>query len=113
MDLTRLHVLLVCNLGASTGIMVAKMREIAQNSKALANIDVKIDARPAGELRDYVADVDVVLIGPQIKHLYENLKEICDQYEIPIGVISTQDYGMIHGGNILKQALRLVLSQRS
>lgn len=56
MNVTRLHILLVCNLGASTGIMVAKMREIAQNSKALANVDVKIDARPAGELREHVEE---------------------------------------------------------
>jgi len=112
MNVTSLHILLVCNLGASTGIMVAKMREIAQNSKALANVDVKIDARPAGELREHVEEVDVVLIGPQIKHLYEHLKEICDQYEKPVGIISTQDYGTVNGGNILKQALRLVLSDR-
>ncbi|MGA8943749.1 MAG: PTS sugar transporter subunit IIB [Thermoactinomyces sp.] len=111
MDLPRLHVLLVCNLGASTGIMVAKMREIAQNSKALANTDVKIDARPAGELRDYVTEYDVVLIGPQIKHLYDNLKKICDQYEKPVAIIDTRDYGMVNGGNILKQAIRLVLGR--
>ncbi|RKO61477.1 PTS sugar transporter subunit IIB [Caldibacillus debilis] len=112
MDLPRLHVLLVCNLGASTGIMVAKMREIAKNSQSLANTDVKIDARPAGELREYVADYDVVLIGPQIKHLYENLKKICDEHNKPIGIIDTQDYGMVNGGNILKQAIRLVLTHR-
>jgi len=33
MDLPRLHVLLVCNLGASTGIMVAKMRECGKLRK--------------------------------------------------------------------------------
>jgi PTS system cellobiose-specific IIB component len=32
MDIKRLHILLCCNLGASTGVMVTKMREIAANS---------------------------------------------------------------------------------
>ncbi|EFP3845241.1 PTS sugar transporter subunit IIB, partial [Listeria monocytogenes] len=51
MEINQLHVLLVCNLGASTGVMVTKMKEIAQNSEKLTNTDVKIEAHPAGELR--------------------------------------------------------------
>lgn len=113
MKISRLHVLLVCNLGASTGVMVAKMREIAKESKALENVDIKIDARPAGDLKEYVADYDVVLVGPQIKHQYENLKKICDEHDKPIGIIDTKDYGMINGGNVLKQALRLKLTHNS
>jgi len=110
MKLSRLHILLVCNLGASTGIMVTKMREIAKNSNALKDVDVKIDAKPAGELREYVSDYDVVLVGPQIRHQYEHLKKICDEHGKPSGIIDTADYGMVNGGNVLKQALRLVLS---
>mgnify|MGYP003457302082 len=33
MNLDRLYVLLVCNLGASTGVMVTKMKEIAAESQ--------------------------------------------------------------------------------
>jgi PTS system cellobiose-specific IIB component len=29
MNFDKLHILLVCNLGASTGVMVTKMKEIA------------------------------------------------------------------------------------
>jgi PTS system cellobiose-specific IIB component len=113
MDLKRLHVLLVCNLGASTGVMVAKMREIAANSKSLAGTDVKIDARPAGDIKEYISDYDVVLMGPQIKHQYERLKKICDEANKPIGIIDMQDYGLVNGGNILKQAIVLTLNHNS
>ena len=34
----KISILLVCNLGASTGIMVAKMRTIAEKSEKLKNI---------------------------------------------------------------------------
>jgi PTS system cellobiose-specific IIB component len=61
-------------------------------------------------LREYIKDYDVVLIGPQIKHQYDNLKKICDKNNKPIGVIDTQDYGMVNGGNVLKQALRLMIT---
>ena len=110
MDLKKLHVLLVCNLGASTGVMVAKMREIAANSNSLAGTDVKIDARPAGDIKEYVADYDVVLMGPQIKHQYDRLKKICDEHNKPIGIIDMKDYGFVNGGNILKQAIVLTLN---
>lgn len=107
MKLERLHVLLVCNLGYSTGIMVSKMREVAENSKALAETDIKIEAHPAGELREYIEDFDVILLGPQIKHQLEELSKLAQQYHKPIQVIDSKDYGRVDGGNILKAAILL------
>ena len=107
MDFERLHILLVCNLGASTGIMVAKMREISKNSKVLAGKDIKIDARPAGELEEYINDYDVILVGPQMRHKFKDLKKIADTYKKPIDIINSQDYGLVNGGNILKAAIVL------
>ncbi|VYU34292.1 PTS sugar transporter subunit IIB [Clostridium tertium] len=107
MNFDRLHVLLCCNLGASTGVMVNKMREIALASKKLEGTDIRIEAHPAGEILEFINDFDVVLIGPQIKHRYEDLKKICDQHNKPIEVIDTKDYGTVNGANILKQAIYL------
>ncbi|TDT56509.1 PTS sugar transporter subunit IIB [Fonticella tunisiensis] len=113
MNFDKLRILLVCNLGASTGVMVAKMREVAANSEKLKNIDIKIDARPAGDIKEYLPDYDVVLVGPQIKHRFAELKELCDKYNKPIDVIDTKDYGMVNGANILKTAIVLkVKSER-
>ncbi|EPD6014658.1 hypothetical protein ACWLNX_000669 [Listeria monocytogenes] len=77
MEINQLHVLLVCNLGASTGVMVTKMKEIAQNSEKLTNTDVKIEA----------------------------------EYNKPIQVIDTKDYGTVNGANILKDAIILKLNK--
>ncbi|EUJ44543.1 PTS system lactose/cellobiose-specific transporter subunit IIB [Listeria fleischmannii FSL S10-1203] len=38
MNFDRLHVLLVCNLGASTGVMVTKMKEVAAGSEKIKKI---------------------------------------------------------------------------
>ncbi|WP_239253552.1 PTS sugar transporter subunit IIB [Listeria ilorinensis] len=107
MEMDRLHVLLVCNLGASTGVMVTKMKEIAAGSEKLKNTDIRIEAHPAGELREYVNDFDVVMVGPQIKHQLKMLKEITDEAGKPIQVIDTKDYGTVNGANILKDAIIL------
>lgn len=109
MNFERLHILLCCNLGASTGVMVNKMREIALKSEKLKGTDIRIEAHPAGDILDYIDDFDVVLIGPQIKHRFADLKKICDEKNKPIEVIDTKDYGTVNGANILKQGIFLKL----
>ncbi|CAM3599563.1 PTS sugar transporter subunit IIB [Erysipelothrix urinaevulpis] len=111
MDFKRLNILLCCNLGASTGVMVTKMREIAAGSTALKDVDVLIEAHPASDIKEYIDHFDVVLIGPQIKHRFLDLKEICDERGKPIEVIDTKDYGTVNGANILKQAIYLRINQ--
>nr|WP_073156820.1 PTS sugar transporter subunit IIB [Seinonella peptonophila] len=109
MTFQRLHILLVCNLGASTGVMVTKMKEIVKQSEKLKPIDIEIKAYPAGELEEHIQNFDVILVGPQIKHQFAQLSEIAKRYNKPIEVIDTQDYGMVNGGNILKSAILLKL----
>ncbi|MEI4282210.1 PTS sugar transporter subunit IIB [Tetragenococcus halophilus] len=107
MNFDHLNILLVCNLGYSTGTMVTKMREIADKSEKLKNIPIEIEARPAGEFNDLVQDFDVVLVGPQIRHQFSRLKKIADEYNKPIEVIDSEDYGTVNGANILKAAILL------
>ena len=109
MDFDKLHILLVCNLGASTGVMVTKMKEIALNSEKLKNIDIKIEAHPAGDILEYIDDFDLVMLGPQIKHRFKDLEKTCIEKNKPIAVIDTKDYGSVNGGNILKAAIILKL----
>lgn len=107
MKLEKLHVLLVCNLGYSTGIMVSKMREVAEKSHALKSSDIKIEAHPAGELREFISDFDVVMVGPQIKHQMGELSKLAEEHDKPIAVIDSKDYGRVDGANILKAAILL------
>ena len=75
MDFDKLHILLVCNLGASTSVMVSKMKEVAEKSEKLKGIDMKIDAYPVGSLKEHVEKYDVILAGPQIKHKEKEIRE--------------------------------------
>ncbi|MBC8830807.1 PTS sugar transporter subunit IIB, partial [Escherichia coli] len=77
----------------------------------LTNTDVKIEAHPAGELREHIEDFDVILVGPQIKHQLKHLSEIAAEYNKPIQVIDTKDYGTVNGANILKDAIILKLNK--
>ncbi len=112
MNFEKLHILLACNLGASTGVMVGKMEDIVKNSEKLKGKDILIEAHPAGELREHIEAFDVVLLGPQISHRFDELAEIATAYHKPIEVINSQDYGTVNGGNILKAAIALKLNSQ-
>ncbi|ASN04321.1 PTS sugar transporter subunit IIB [Virgibacillus necropolis] len=111
MGMDKLHILLLCNLGSSTGIMVSKMKEVARNSAKLKKVDINIEAHPAGELREYIDKFDVILLGPQIAHRYDELEAIADQKNTPIGIIDSRDYGSINAGNILKQSIVMKMNK--
>ena len=57
---------------------------------------------------DQKADTaDVVLLGPQIRHMLEDVKKIVAG-KCPVEVIDMRDYGMIRGEKVLDKALKLV-----
>lgn len=107
MNYENLAILLVCNLGASTSVMVSKMRDVVEKSEKLKGQHIRIDARNAGDLTTYIADYDLVLVGPQMKHKIDDLTTIARQHGKPIEVIDSQAYGLADGALILKQALYL------
>jgi len=97
-----MKVLLVCNAGMSTSMLMQKMQEVV-NARG---VNVSVDARGYRDaLRDFV-DYDVVLVGPQVRHQFEQLKKktkgvcACD-------LINMKDYGMMDGEKVLDQAIRL------
>lgn len=96
------HILLVCNAGMSTSMLVQKMKASAE----LQNIEVDIEAKSVTEAKKDFSGVDIILVGPQIRYELNNLKNSCP--EIPVDAINMQDYGMMNGENVLKQALQLI-----
>lgn len=107
MDYQNLRILLVCNLGASTSVMVSKMRQVVEKSEKLKDQNICIDARNAGDLSTYITDYDLVLVGPQMKHKLTELTAITSLHGKPIEVIDSKAYGLADGALILKQALYL------
>lgn len=113
MNYENLGILLVCNLGASTSVMVTRMREVVAKSEMLKDKNIRIDARNAGDLKDYIASYDLVLVGPQMKHKLSELSIIAQHHGKPIEVIDSKAYGLADGALILKQALYLYNTTQS
>jgi len=94
---------LVCENGASTSMVVRKMKQSAQNQ----SIDALINAYPYTQLENFIAEYDVVLLGPQLGYKKElTLKEF-SQYAAKVEVINSMDFGMMNGEKILREAIEL------
>jgi len=95
-------IILLCNAGMSTSMLVNKMKAIAKEK----HIDCEIEAYPLMQAEVEAYDADVVLIGPQMA--FEKDKVIAKLPQIPVELIDMRDYGTMNGENVLKRALKII-----
>lgn len=98
-----MNILLACGLGASTSLLVNKMRKAAENQGK----DYKIEAVAKPQISSVASDYDVILIGPQITFALNSIKDQVAGKGIPVDVIKAQDYGMCDGEKVLAHAEKL------
>ena len=96
-------IMLVCAAGMSTSMLVRKMIDAAEQTKA----NVKIFAASAADAKDKLAaeHPDVLLLGPQVRYLEGDFKAALS---IPVAVINMSDYGLMKGDRVLQTALDLM-----
>ncbi len=95
-------ILLVCNAGMSTSMLVAKMKKAAEAKGA----DVSIEAKSLSEAKAEISEVDIVLLGPQIRYELNNVKKIAGS--VPVEAIDMRDYGMMNGEKVLAHAMEVM-----
>ena len=94
-------IMLCCNAGMSTSLLVQKM----QKEAASRGLEVTIVARPLNEAMDHIGDADVVLLGPQIGYAKGDYEKATDK---PVAVIPMADYGRMNASKIIDTALELM-----
>lgn len=95
-------ILLVCNAGMSTSMLVAKMKKAAEAK----GVDASIEAKSLAEAKKEITEVDIVLLGPQIRYELNNVKKIAGS--VPVEAIDMRDYGMMNGEKVLAHALEVI-----
>lgn len=96
-----MHIVLCCNQGMSTSMLVKKMREAAAKN----GVDVQIDAYPISEIEEKAPDAAVILLGPQVRFELNRVKGLFPN--TPVESINPQDYGLARGENVLNHAIEL------
>lgn len=95
-----MKILLVCNAGMSSSILVQKIKDAAKKN----NEDVIVSATSSKGLDDEKGKWDVCLLGPQISYALERIK---GELEIPVLAIPPRDYAMADGESVLNLAKKL------
>ncbi|SFQ02503.1 PTS sugar transporter subunit IIB [Salibacterium halotolerans] len=98
-----MKIALVCSAGMSTSMLVKNMRQAAEQK----GIEAEIDAYAEGELNQHMEELEVILIGPQVRYLKQRISGKADSYNIPVDVIDNMAYGTMNGDKVLQQALNL------
>ena len=94
-------VYLFCSAGMSTSMLAS-------------NLPIKVAAFPHNKLEEIISEdrPDCILLGPQVKYMYEETVEQFGSQGIPIAVIDQGDYGMMNGEKVLKSAIRLIKANK-
>ena len=94
-------ILLLCDAGMSTSLMVKKMKEAAVKK----GVEVEINALSIAKFQENLGNYDV---GPQVKYKKAELAAVAETVGKKVEIINTMDYGMMKGDKVLDLALSLI-----
>lgn len=95
------RILLVCTSGISTTLLVNKMKEAIDQQ----NLDVQICAIGESAIEKQVKNTDIILLGPQSRHLQSVLEQ---NATCPIMKIDVMAYSKMDGEAVLKNAMKIL-----
>ncbi|MFW2490234.1 PTS sugar transporter subunit IIB [Clostridium chromiireducens] len=102
-----IKIMLACCAGMSTSVLVSKMKEHCQKN----NIEAEIWAISEQDVKKEIEKCDVLLLGPQVRHLLPEIKVTADSKNVPVAVIDMMAYGTCNGKKVVSQAQELVQSK--
>ncbi|WP_239253736.1 PTS sugar transporter subunit IIB [Listeria ilorinensis] len=95
--------MLMCNAGMSTSVLVRKMQKVAEEK----GIEIEIWAISETDFEKNWRNAEAILLGPQVSYMKDKVSEAV-QGKIPVGVIDIVDYGRMNGEKVLEQGLSLL-----
>ena len=98
-----MKIMLCCNAGMSTSLLVQKM----QKEAAARGMDASIEARPMNEAMDHINEADIILLGPQIGYAKGDFEKAVAG-RIPVTVIPMVDYGRMNAAKILDDVKKML-----
>lgn len=97
-------VLIICALGMSSSLLVYKTQQTAKER----NVDLVIESGKEGDVRSGLGDFSVVLLGPQIRHLFGRIRKLAAGKDIRVEMIDMAVYGRLDSDAVLDQILTLI-----
>lgn len=84
-----MKIILVCSAGMSTSMLVNKMKSSAEER----GMEADVSAVAESQLKNNLDNLDVVLIGPQVRYLEKKIREQLGPKGIKVDIIDQMAYG--------------------
>lgn len=97
------NIMLMCNAGMSTSVLVRKMERVAEERE----LEITIWAISETDFEKNWRQADVILLGPQVSYMKDKVMDVVGG-SIPVTVIDVVDYGRMNGEKVLDVALNLL-----
>ncbi len=91
------NIVLLCNAGMSTSMLMNKMRGYAES----AGYNCEINAYALTEAKNVGPTADVILLGPQVRYALNTVKSQLPEKHIE--VIDMAAYGMLDGKKVIER----------
>jgi PTS system cellobiose-specific IIB component len=85
----------------STSMLVDNMADVAKKR----GIELSVEALPFDNAGSRLEKTDILLLGPQIKHMLPKFQSKYGEGIPVISVIDFRDYGLVRGEKILDESL--------
>lgn len=99
-----INVLLVCGGGASSGFLAQSMRKSAKKK----GLQMDVIARSETEITAYKDDKDVLLVGPHLEYLLDDINEKVSGSDIKVAIIDRDIYASLDGDRAVDFVLELM-----
>lgn len=99
-------IMVVCSAGMSTSLLVSNMEKAAKSKQ----LPFEIFALSGSDVNTYLEEkeIDVMLLGPQVRFMKKQFAPILEPKGIPVEVILMKDYGLMDGESVLAWAENLM-----
>ncbi|EAK8473241.1 PTS sugar transporter subunit IIB [Listeria monocytogenes] len=97
------NIMLMCNAGMSTSVLVRKMERIVEER----NLELTIWAISETDFEKNWRKADAILLGPQVNYMKDKVIDTVGD-NVSVAVIDIVDYGRMNGEKVLDLAISLL-----
>ncbi len=97
-----MYILLVCGSGASSGFLAQNMRKAAKKK----GVEVTIKAVSDTQIEDYLKEIDILLIGPHLKHRFAEIESQVVPHGVIAMLVNQDSYAVLDGEAVLNEVLK-------
>ena len=99
-----MKIILICNIGMSSGLLGEKLKEAATKS----GIEADVEAIPMNEIEELdLSGVDCVLISPQVRYMKNDVEKMANG-SCAVLVMDSVEFGLMQADKIMDRIIEAV-----